>query len=402
MKKSLHVIHIEDSFIDSALVQQLLQEDGLTCEIQRIETREQLVEALKQTKCDLILSDCTLPQFHGLEALEIAHTIRPDIPFIFISGTIGEETAIKSLQNGATDYVLKQRLSRLVPAVRRALTEADGRRLRDSMQTQLRQARKLETIGTLAGGLAHDFRNVLQVLKMSIALLPLKAHDPDQIIHLAAQLDKAAERGYDMMQELLVFARQTEAHLIAVDMGQQIESTAQMLRNALSDNVSLVLSLEENLPSISADRGQVDRMLTNLILNARDALPLGGDIAIYTDLIRFDRMPANSWQMKDAPYLRVRVSDNGTGMDEATQSRIFEPFFTTKPAGKGTGLGLSVVFGLIEAHQGFIDLQSQIDEGTIFSLFFPLATGALVDPEKVEVISPTRLLGKTAESETSA
>jgi two-component system cell cycle sensor histidine kinase/response regulator CckA len=401
MKKSLHVIHIEDSFIDSALVQQLLQEDGLVCEIQRIETREQLVEALKQTTCDLILSDCTLPQFHGLEALEIAHSIRPEIPFIFISGTIGEETAIKSLQNGATDYVLKQRLSRLVPAVRRALTEADGRRLRDSMQTQLRQARKLETIGTLAGGLAHDFRNVLQVLKMSIALLPLKAHDPDQIIHLAAQLDKAAERGYDMMQELLVFARQTEAHLIAVNMGKQIESTAQMLQNALPDNVSLVLNLEEDLPSIFADRGQVDRMLTNLILNARDALPLGGDIAIYTDLIRFDRMPANSWQMKDAPYLRVRVSDNGTGMDEATQSRIFEPFFTTKPAGKGTGLGLSVVFGLIEAHQGFIDLQSQVDEGTIFSLFFPLAAGANVDPEKIEVISPTRLLGKTAESEAS-
>src|SRR5580658_6897001 len=136
MKQSpLHLIHVEDSWEDSELVRRMLKTGGLECVIQRVETREQLENALQQPNCDLILSDCTLPQFHGLEALEIARTTKPEVPFIFVSGTIGEEVAIKSLQNGATDYVLKQGLSRLIPAVRRALTETQDRMARRAMET---------------------------------------------------------------------------------------------------------------------------------------------------------------------------------------------------------------------------------------------------------------------------
>ena len=129
MKQALSVIHIEDSVEDSELVRQMLENDGLECEFQRVETRDQLVEALRQSGANLILSDCTLPGFRGLEALQIARATKPEIPFIFVSGTLGEETAIKSLHDGATDYVLKQRLSRLVPAVRRAFLDlgAHGR-----------------------------------------------------------------------------------------------------------------------------------------------------------------------------------------------------------------------------------------------------------------------------------
>ena len=402
MNQPLNVIHIEDTLADSELVQHLLQADGLECVIRRVETREQLTEALEQSNCDLILSDCTLPQFHGLEALRVAHAIKPEIPFIFISGTIGEETAIKSLQNGATDYVLKQRLSRLIPAVRRALLESEGRKARDAMESQLRQARKLETIGTLAGGLVHDFRNVLQTLKMGVDMLPLIANDPKQVIAIGKQMEKAADRGYSMLQELMLFSRKTDANLLPVDMAGQIRETAKMLRVTLPANVTLSLQLEEDLPAVLADASQLDRILTNLMANARDALPEGGNIVVSMDIIQFDRIPDNSWQIKDVPYLRVMISDNGTGMDEATLSRIFEPFFTTKPAGKGTGLGLSVVFGLMEAHQGFIDLQSQVDVGTAFSLFFPLSSNANLAQEKIQTISPVRLLGKTTQSEVNA
>jgi two-component system, cell cycle sensor histidine kinase and response regulator CckA len=402
MKQPLHVIHVEDSVEDYDLVRHLLQASGLHCETQRIQTREQLVEALQQPKCDLILSDCTLPNFHGLEALKIARTTKPNVPFIFVSGTIGEETAIKSLQNGATDYVLKHRLSRLIPAVRRALTETEGRLAREAMEAQLRQAKKLETIGTLAGGLAHDFRNVLQILKLSLELLPMVANEPEQVNQIAEQMSRATDRGCDMVEELLVFARKSEANLVPVDMAVQIKETTQMLGATLPENVSLSFQLEENLPPVLADPGPLDRMLTNLIGNARDAMPEGGEIVVSTDVIRFEHIPANSWQIKDLPYLRVRISDNGMGMDEATQSRIFEPFFTTKPAGKGTGLGLSVVYGLMEDHHGFIDLQSKVGEGSTFSLFFPLPPEATVAPEKVQGISTTQLLGKTAQPEAGA
>jgi len=131
-------------------------------------------------------------------------------------------------------------------------------------------------------------------------------------------------------------------------------------------------------------------------VNARDAMPQGGEIVISTDVIRFDQIHANTWNIKDTAYLRVRISDTGTGMDEETQSRIFEPFFTTKSEGKGTGLGLSVVFGLMESHQGFIDLQSQVGEGSTFSLFFPIPSGADVALGGIQTVSPIRLLGKTS------
>lgn len=392
MKNSLHVIHVEDSAEDSELVQVTLESTGLECKIHRVQTHDQLVEALQQSKCDLILSDCTLPQYHGLEALKLAHAMRPEIPFIFVSGTIGEDTAIKSLQNGATDYVLKQRLSRLIPAVRRALTEAEGKKARLALEAQLHQARKLETIGTLAGGLAHDFRNLLQILKLNIELLSISADNPEQVLKITELLSKTTDRGCNMMQELLVFARKTEAHLFPTDVPTQIREVAQMLKNSLPENVTLSLDVEEELPPIMADGSQLNRILTNLIMNACEALPNGGQITVTTDLIRFDYLNASSWQIQDVPHLRVTISDTGTGMDEETQAKIFEPFFTTK-SGKGTGLGLSVVFGLMEAHQGYIDLHSKVGEGTTFSLFFPIAPDVTVEVEKLQVISPTRLLG---------
>ena len=373
----------------------MMLDSGLDCRLLRVETMDELEGALKGSECDLILSDCTLPQFSGLEALRMAREIAPAIPFIFVSGTIGEEAAVSSLHNGATDYVLKHHLTRLVPAVRRALTEAESRASRAALEAQLRQSHKLETIGTLVGGLTHDFRNVLQILRLNLELLPIVANDPEQVRKIAEQMRKTTDRGCDMMKELLVFARKADAHLEPVDITDQIEETAQILQGSLPENVSLFLHLENKLPPILADKSQIDRVLTNLVINAKDALPEGGHIRIGVDVIRFDPEFANAWHAPDAAYLRIRVSDTGMGMDEATQIKIFEPFFTTKPAGKGTGLGLSVVFGLMEAHRGYIDLVSKLGEGTTFSLFFPLPLDAKI-PDSIEEISPHRLLGNSS------
>jgi signal transduction histidine kinase len=395
MKHPFQVIHVEDSAADSELVHSLLLDNGLDCQLRRVESTEEFREALNPAECDLILSDCTLPHFSGLEALQIAREIAPDVPFIFVSGTIGEETAISSLHNGATDYVLKHHLSRLVPAVRRALTEAESRASRATLEAQLRQSHKLQTIGTLVGGLTHDFRNVLQILKLNLELLPIVANEPDQVLKIAEQMRKTTDRGCDMMKELLVFARKADAHLAPVDITGQIKETTQILRGLLPENITLFLHLESDLPPILADKSQIDRVLSNLVVNARDAMPEGGHIGIGVDVVRFGHEFANSWHAQDAPYLRIRVSDTGTGMDDATQAKIFEPFFTTKPAGKGTGLGLSVVFGLMEAHRGFIDLVSKPGEGTTFSLLFPLPMDAKV-PAQVQEISPQHLLGNPA------
>ncbi len=395
MSVPLLIIHVEDSSDDSELMAHLLREEGMECEVIRVETREQLEKALAARLPDLIVSDCTLPQFSGLEALEIARSVAPDVPFVFFSGTIGEEMAIESLQHGATDYVLKHRMARLVPAARRALDDARQRRVRAGIEAQLRQARKLEAIGTSVGGIAHDFRNLLQSLKLGIELLFLDADKPASVLEIATRLNHASERGQRMIEELMAFARKTETQLAPVDMAGVIRETAAALRGALTPAVRLELQLAEGMPDVPADSAQIDRILTNLIINARDAMPQGGCITITTDAVQFDSLPPGLWPINDAPYFRIRVADAGTGMDEPTQARIFEPFFTTKGMGKGTGLGLPVVYGLMEAHHGFIDLESAPGKGTTFSLFFPMARNAAVS-ERIRVVAPKHLIGEVA------
>lgn len=396
MKQSLQIVHIEDSPDDSELVQHLLRKDGLDCAIRRVDTRAQLFEELEHSHCDVILADCALPNFSGFQALEIARALKPEVPFIFVSGTIGEETAIKSLQDGATDYVLKQRMSRLVPAVRRALAESSERAMLRAMRARLHQARRLQAIGTLAGGIAHDFNNLLQIIKSHVALLPLESERPDQINKIAETLDKAADRGTEIMQELLVFARKTDAHLISVDITILIDEVVEKHRPSVPQNISITLQLDEELPPIFVDPGQVDRILTNLILNARDAMPQGGAIEISAEVVQFDSTSPSSWQPDNALYLRLKVSDTGMGMDEPTRLQVFEPFFTTKPLERGTGLGLSVVFGLMQIHNGLIDIESKPGDGTTISLFFPLPQSSKVAADKIKKIPPFPFLGESS------
>jgi signal transduction histidine kinase len=372
MKQLLHFIHVEDIAADSELVIHLLNQNGYDCRVRRVETRLQLLNALQEPDCDLVLSDCTLPRYSGLEALRDVHQRKPNIPFIFVSGTIGEEVAIRSLQEGATDYVLKNRLSRLVPAVRRALSETESRKIRQAMEEQLRQARKLEAVGLLAGGLAHDVRNLLQILRLSLSLLPLKVNEPGEVMRLTEQMEKTLDRGCDMVKELLSFARKSESRLLPTNLTADIRETVNHVRPSLPENLHLQLDLRDDLPEVQADVGQIDRIVTNLIVNARDAMPDGGNLLVATDLTYANLEPHEPSGAKPTAYVRVSVADTGIGMDEATRTRMFEPFFTTKSCGKGTGLGLSVVCGLMENHHGFIDVQSRLGEGTTVSLFFPV------------------------------
>jgi signal transduction histidine kinase len=364
--------------------------------VERIETREQFVNALSQPCYQLVLSDCVLPGFSGAEALILSRQSRPELPFIFVSGQIGEEAAIDSLRQGATDYVLKHRLSRLAPAVRRALEESARNRSLHELEVQLAHARKLEALGTALGGLAHDFRNLLQILKSGIEILSLKATGPE-LVEITRRLLATTDRGCEMVDEILVFARKTRPVLIAIDVVEQVTGLTQSLRAFLPPRIQLTLDLPSELPWIAADPQQLARMLTNLVVNARDAITERGRISIIGDLIEFDPNSVKVWGVDHLPYLRLRVCDSGSGMDEATQSRVFEPFFTTKAAGKGTGLGLAVVFGLIQAHCGFIDLESEVDQGTTISLFFPLLSHD-TPYTKITSISPVRLLGLRTES----
>lgn len=392
MKQPLRVIHVEDSEEDSDLVKKLLLREGLACEIERVETHTQLVDLLFDSECDLILSDCTLPHFNGFKALEIALALKPHVPFIFVSGTIGEEAAIESLRNGATDYVLKKRLSRLVPAVRRALKETEERATSRALEKRLQQARRLQAVSTLAGGIAHDVNNLLMSMQQHVFLLAKECEHSASALEIIATLHETANRGSELMQQLLAFARKSEARFIFIDAYQHVKGIVDTLKTLLPPGVELILRMDEGLPPMFADPEHINRILTNLILNARDALPEGGHITVSTELVQFDPISPHLLELEDMSYICLKVADNGIGMDTATQLRVFEPFFTTKSLTNNAGLGLPEIFGLMRIHNGLINIQSEPGKGTAVSLFFPLPRNSTVAIEHVKKMPPTQML----------
>lgn len=384
MTPKLRILHLEDSIPDSELIRHMLVAEGIDCEIKRRDTREQFLEDLQKKDFDLIFADCTVPQFSGLHALELARKFAPEIPFIFVSGTIGEDSAIESLRNGATDYVLKHRLSRLVPAVRRAIAEANEKAKSLRMEERLTQSQRLEAVGTLAGGVAHDFNNILTIIKGHSMLLPMECDQPERIKAIANTIDRAAGRGTELISQLMAFARKSDGSFTSVNLNERLRDITSMLREAMSRNIVFELQLDETLPEVHADPGQVDRVIINLATNARDAMPNGGKIIFSTNRAQGSEVPMHTGP-ETAAYLRLGVTDTGTGMDEATRQHIFEPFFTTKPRGKGTGLGMPVVYGLMQSHNGLIDVKSELGKGTSIYLFFPIPTGLIqhqVEPPK--------------------
>ncbi len=373
MKQTLRVLHIEDSKEDSELIRQLLISDGFTCEMTRVETRSQVFDALQSDSFDLILADCKLPNFSGLHALEIAHALKPEIPFVFVSGTIGEETAIESLRNGATDYVLKDRLTRLAPAVRRALAEAEERMLCRQLQHRLREAGRLEAISTLSNGIAHDFNNILTIILGHASLLTAEHDRPERVLEIAGTITEAGGRASEIVQQLMAFARKSDGHVVPTDLNRYVQENLGRLKKTVSARIELTFQPSADLPAILADARQLERILLNLVANAVDSMPDAGRITLSTRLVSTTDLPGLLPESVTGKYLCLKVADTGAGMDSTTREHVFEPFYTTKERGRGTGLGLPVVYGLMQTHNGCIDIESEPGQGTAISLFFPVS-----------------------------
>ena len=241
-----------------------------------------------------------------------------------------------------------------------------------SLQTQLTQAQKLEGIGTLASGIAHDFNNILGIIMGHTSLLDRVREDPNMYAESVAAIMKATQRGASLVKQIMLFARKTEPLLESVKVNVIIGEITKLLQETLPKTITISISLQQDLPAIVADSSQVHQVLLNLILNARDAMEKGGTLSISTRTIEGETVRSRFPKATARQYIVVEVADTGIGMDESTRHRIFEPFFTTKGVGKGTGLGLAVVFGIVEHHNGFIDVQSARGEGTSFAVYLPI------------------------------
>ena len=243
-------------------------------------------------------------------------------------------------------------------------------------QTRLEQqylhAQKMESIGTLAGGVAHDFNNILTVIG-GLGQLTMERMGPDDPLRAnMAGIMEATERASYLTRELLLFSRKQKSERRPVDLNQVVERMRSFLHRIIGEDITLrQLRLGVPLP-ILADSNHLQQVLMNLAVNARDAMPEGGEFLLRTDRVQLGEEPAADGYRRPGAYALLRVSDTGTGMDQATLARIFEPFFTTKETGKGTGLGLSVVYGIIKQHEGFVTVQSEPGKGSTFSIYLPL------------------------------
>jgi two-component system cell cycle sensor histidine kinase/response regulator CckA len=383
MKKSLDILYLEDNALDAELVRATLAAEDIQTELLRVETQVDFVAALERGGFDLILSDYNLPGFDGISALAIAREKCPQIPFIFVSGSLGEERAIETLKSGATDYVLKHRLSRLVPSVRRALDDVAAQRERKHLEEQLRQSQKMEAIGRLAGGIAHDFNNLLTAIIGYSQLLLSRLNEDDPMRMEIVEIEKSGRRAASLTSQLLAFSRKQVIQPRVLDLNSVISDLDKMLRRVIGEDIDLINVLNRTLAPVKMDPGQVEQIIMNLAVNGRDAMPRGGRLIIETRNVEFDEHFTESEVLiPPGSYVLLSVSDTGCGMDIETQARIFEPFFTTKPAGKGTGLGLSTVYGIVKQSGGDICFQSEPGRGTTFKVYLPTADG------RVEAVSP--------------
>ena len=524
MTAPIRILHLEDSPRDAELIRHKLEHSGLAFEIVLTDSRAGFENALTERVFDLVISDYNLPGYDGIAALKHAQVAQPDLPVILISGTLGEEEAVKCLQFGATDYLMKGRLDRLAPAVSRALREAETVRARrrtegalkdreqvlrrneertsfalasahmgvweveidqgiltwsDTMaplfgvpleaapngldafllmihpddraaagsslegalkgerdislefraiwpdgsahwlmvrayalhdvagtpirllgiamdiderkllEEQLRQAQKLEAVGQFAGGVAHDFNNVLTVILgfSELALLSLGADDPVRAD--LVEIRKAGTRAAGLTRQLLAFSRKQILRPELVDVHELIASMGSMLRLLIVENIELTFALGDDDAFITMDPTQVEQILVNLVANARDAMPDGGQLRIGTTNVsvhEHDRIHPRPIAPGD--YLLLSVSDTGVGMTAEVSRRIFEPFYTTKKIGKGTGLGLATVYGIVQQSGGHISVSSSPGRGTTFRIYLPLTLGELPRTVRREHVAP--------------
>jgi signal transduction histidine kinase len=379
--------------------------------------REALEHLLKKDIA-VVLIDVIMPDLDGFElaALIRNHPRFQTTAMIFVSAiAMTDLDRLKGYEYGAVDYVpvpvvpellrakvkvfaelyrktrqlellnaeLESRVEQRTAELAQANAELEQRveertREREMALAQVHEMQKMESLGQLTGGVAHDFNNVLMAVLGNLDLIVQNLGEPPTVKRLADGAIQAAERGATLTRRMLAFARRQELRPEAVDVARHINSMVDMLRRSLGPTIEIAVEFEEKLSLIRVDPNQLELAILNLALNARDAMPQGGRLAITAE--RQAVAAGGLAHLEPGDYVRITVSDTGSGMDEATLKRAPEPFFTTKGVGKGTGLGLSMVYGLAAQSGGAARLASRVGHGTTIELWFPLAQSGEVRP----------------------
>jgi len=378
---------VEDSPDDAQLLRRELQREGFDPAVTRVDTGPDLRSALLEHDWDVVISDHNMPGFSGDEALKLVKLFDPDLPFIVVSGTRGEEHAVAAMRAGANDFVVKNRLHRLAPVVERELSasalRAEQRRITaklEETQRQLRESQQLEAIGRLAGGVAHDFNNSVAAI-LSYADLILHSLPPGDVHRDdIEEIKRAGRHAAELTRQLVAFSRQQVLHQTVVNLNDVVQDQLVQIEHMVGPSVSVDVHLHPALWSTKVDRIQIEQVLINLAANARDAMPEGGHLTIATANVMVPAEATGPQVHVPGHYVRLDVRDTGVGIPEADRAKVFDPFFTTKELGKGTGLGLATVYGIVRQSGGSITFESEVGRGTAFRIHLPRTT-EVMDPQ---------------------
>ncbi len=377
---TIRVLQVEDSQFDAELVLAELDADNIGYEVRLVDDEASFLDALTSFRPHIVLSDLSMPGFSGQQALDLLRQRDEDLPFIFVSATLGEEAAIEALRNGATDYILKQNPARLASAVRRALDEAEAHRASRRSEAELIRAQRFESLAMLAGGLSHDLRNLLQPLLLAGDSLQDYQDDP-RLARLGKLVRDCGKRGLDMVHSMLSFARGAR-RAEQVRLGALFSAFGLLMQGSVPREVSMELVIDDPELSFEGNHTELQQCLLNLCLNAIQAMPDGGHLrveAAQTPLSADFFLPEE--QPRPGRYLCISVIDDGAGMDRTVLDHVFEPFFTTKEG--GTGLGLLSCKRIVGTHGGVMRVHSEPGRGTRFDLYFPLEE-AVADGDRLD------------------
>ena len=380
----LRILFLEDNPADAALDQQVLSDEGLDFTAVVVDTRVSFEQQLATFDPDVILADFSLPGFSGESAFKIAQQECPQVPFIFLSGVIGDDTAVELIRQGATDYVLKDRLTRLPAVIRRAIAQADQQARLAQLEAHLQRSRRLEYFGRLAAGVAHELNNQVSVMLSFTdfireeALGRAQQDSPGQgwdgILRDAGQIERAGQRVTGLLRQLLAAGGQQMISPGVLNLNEVISEIDDLLRSTAGEHIDVRAFLAPRLWPVTADRGQVEQVLLNLTMNARDSMPGGGRLSIMTQNMTIAPDPAMVLGLTPGAYVRLTARDSGAGMTPEILEHAFEPFFTTKPLVEGGGLGLAAVYGISTQAGGTARISSTPGDGTTVTIWLPAVT----------------------------
>ncbi len=374
-----HVLVVDDDAIIRDMARESLTEAGFR--VSDAEDGVQTLQALEQLRPDIILLDVVMPEMDGFATtLAIRQLAGFEIMPILIMTALDDHDSInRAYEVGATDFITKPiNWVILVQRVRYMMRAVKMVNKQKRLEEELQQAQKLEAVATLAGGVAHDFNNLLQTIQGFSEMLLYNKHEDDPSFRALTRVMAAVESGGKLTRQLLTYSRKVKSEKRSINLNDQVSQTHNLLQRTIPKMIEIDLILEEDLKRVDADPVQMEQVLINLVINARDAMPEGGRLVIKTKNIRQpEKRHRNRSKSSPRNGVVLSVSDTGHGMDEETRKQIFNPFFSTKAPGKGTGLGLSMVHGIIENHEGRITVRSTPGEGTSFRIYLPAVEPSL-------------------------